>query len=151
MLRMSKMADYSIVIMTHLAIDPSEQCTTANLASQIGIPLPTVSKILKQLTRARLLTSTRGVQGGYHLAKPPAEISIIEIITIFEGPIGLTSCINMPGKCKQESYCTTRIHWKYINRAIYESLSKVKLSDMVRPVKEHPANPYLLSDQLSIN
>jgi FeS assembly SUF system regulator len=138
MLRMSKMTDYGIVLMTRLAMDPDSQHAAADLAAQVGMPLPTVSKILKQLTRAQLLVSSRGAQGGYNLARSPKAISIAEIITILEGPIGLTECVSTPGECEQESHCSTRAHWECINQAVYGALNEIKLSDMVHPMRVHP-------------
>jgi len=138
MLRMSKMTDYGIVLMTRLAIDPKGQHTAADLAGQVGMPLPTVSKILKQLTRAQLLASSRGAHGGYNLARPPETISIAEIITILEGPIGLTECVATPGECEQEPHCATRVHWEWINRAVYGALNEIKLADMVHSMGLHP-------------
>ncbi|BAW80879.1 iron sulfur cluster assemblytranscriptional regulator SufA [Candidatus Nitrosoglobus terrae] len=132
------MTDYGIVLMTHLAMNPEIQHAAADLAAQVEMPLPTVSKILKQLARAQLLISSRGAQGGYNLAKSPRDISIAEIITILEGPIGLTECISTPGECGQESRCSTRAHWEYINQVIYRALNEIKLSDMVHPVRLHP-------------
>jgi FeS assembly SUF system regulator len=138
MLRMSKMTDYGIVLMTRLAMDPKGQYAAADLSAQVEMPLPTVSKILKQLARAQLLVSSRGALGGYSLARPPEEISVAEIITILEGPIGLTECVSTPGECEQEARCSTRAHWERINQAVYGALNEIKLSDMVHPMGVHP-------------
>ena len=61
MFRLSKLADYGIVIMTNLARKPDRQFSAADIATDSLIPQPTVSKILKMLTRADLLTSHRGL------------------------------------------------------------------------------------------
>jgi FeS assembly SUF system regulator len=124
--------------MTRLAMDPKSQHAAADLAAQVKMPLPTVGKILKQLTRAQLLVSSRGAHGGYNLARPPEEISIAEIITILEGPIGLTECVSTPGECEQESHCSTRAHWEWINQAVYGALNEIKLSDMIHPMGVYP-------------
>lgn len=142
MLRVSKMTDYGIVLMTHLARDPKGQHAAADLSVQVDIPLPTVSKILKQLTRARLLVSSRGTQGGYSLAREPRAISVAELIATLEGPIGLTECINSPGECELEPHCSIRGHWERINQAVYEALSAIKLSDMVQPMETCPIHFY---------
>ena len=138
MLRMSKMTDYAIVLMTRLAMDPKGQHAAADLSAQVEMPLPTVSKILKQLARAGLLVSARGAQGGYSLGRPPEAISVAEIITILEGPIGLTECVSTPGECGQEAHCSTRAHWEQINQAVYGALNEIKLSDMVQPMGAYP-------------
>ncbi len=142
MLRVSKMTDYGIVLMTRLAMDPKGQHAAADLSAQVEMPLPTVSKILKQLTRAQLLVSARGAQGGYSLARAPESISVAEIIATLEGPIALTECINAPGECEQEPHCSIRLHWEQINQAIYKALNEIKLSDMVQPVGIRPIHFY---------
>lgn len=142
MLRVSKMTDYGIVLMTHLAKDPKGQHAAADLSAQMKMPWPTVSKILKQLTRAQLLASSRGAQGGYSLARPPEAISVAEIITTLEGPVSLTECIGAPGECELEPLCSIRNHWGQINQAIYKALSDIKLSDMVQPVEVRPIQFY---------
>ncbi len=68
MLRISKLTDYGTVLLAHLAANPADVCSAADVASATGIALPTVSKLLKSLARAGLVTSTRGANGGYRLA-----------------------------------------------------------------------------------
>ena len=63
MLRISKMTDYATVLLARLAVAPDRQWTMAQLAEQTHLPAPTVSKVLKQLHRRGLLTSTRGLGG----------------------------------------------------------------------------------------
>ena len=69
MLKLSKLTDYAVVIMAQLAREPQRLYTTKALADELGLPRPTVSKLLKMLIKAELLVSQRGVQGGYQLAK----------------------------------------------------------------------------------
>lgn len=142
MLRMSKMTDYGIVLMTRLAMNPKRQHAAADLSAQVEMPLPTVSKILKQLARAQLLVSARGAQGGYSLARSPETISVAEIIATLEGPISLTECISAPGECEREPHCSIRTHWEQINQAIYRALNDIKLSDMVQPMGVRPIHFY---------
>ena len=80
--RISRLTDYGIVIMAHLAECEDDTAHNAReLASQTRLPSPVVSKILKLLTRAGLLNSQRGSKGGYNLARVAAEISVVEMIT----------------------------------------------------------------------
>ena len=75
MLRISRLTDYATVLLASLASEPQRVQTAASLAEQTHIAAPTVSKLLKQLQRAGLVTSTRGLHGGYQLARP-AEQSV---------------------------------------------------------------------------
>src|SRR2546429_448899 len=85
MIRMSKLTDYGIVLLAHLARNPTRAtCNARCLASEAHLPVPTVSKILKALARAGLLVAHRGVKGGFSLARRPEEISMAQIISAME-------------------------------------------------------------------
>jgi FeS assembly SUF system regulator len=100
------------------------------LAEQTRLPAPVVSKILKSLTRAGLLVSQRGSKGGYSLARTPGEISVVEMITALEGPVGFTECTIHPGACAQESSCQVRDPWHRINGAVRDALERITLADL---------------------
>jgi FeS assembly SUF system regulator len=137
MLRMSRITDYGIVLLVHLA--SASHRTTHNareLAAATRLPLPVVSKILKALTHAGLLVSQRGAKGGYGLARPAQEISAAQIITALEGPIALTECTVGPGHCEHEGSCRVRNPWQLINQAIAEALGRVTLAELVQPTPE---------------
>jgi FeS assembly SUF system regulator len=132
-IRLSKLADYGIVMITNMARDPQRQHNAAEIASASHIALPMASKILKALTRAGLLTSYRGAKGGYGLARRPDQISAVEIITALEGPIGLTECTVHPGQCVQEASCHVREPWQRINSVVREALARVTLEELATP------------------
>jgi FeS assembly SUF system regulator len=135
MIRMTKQADYGIVLMTRLANEPERLFSAPELADETQLPQPTVSKILKALARAELLDSHRGVHGGYALARAPEAINMAEIITALEGPIAITECIDdSPGECSQEPICPVRGNWQRINVAIRTALQQIRLSEMVHPI-----------------
>ena len=136
MLRISKLTDYGVVLATHLAA-PREGDTLAvsDLARETGIPQPTVSKVLKQLSRAGVVEGQRGAQGGYRLARTADQITIAEVIAAVEGPIGVTECATDDelGTCELETRCDVRTNWQRINRAVSDALEGIRLSDMVLP------------------
>jgi FeS assembly SUF system regulator len=134
MMRMSKLADYSTVVMTYMARKPDALHSAHEVAEGVGLALPTVSKIFKILARGRLVVSTRGVKGGYLLARAPEKISIAEIIDTVEGRIALTECSHTAGLCLQESHCSVRGNWQKINHAVRGALAGVSLAEMSRPV-----------------
>ena len=80
MLRISKLTDYGTMVLACLAARPGQRLTAAAVAEQTRLGVPTVSKLLKSLQRAGLVTSSRGAHGGYQLARPAARISAAEII-----------------------------------------------------------------------
>ena len=100
------MSDYSALVID--CLDQSNgQCLSTDDVSRItGLPLPTVSKILHKLSGGSIVTSVRGRAGGYKLSRSLSDISVIEIIEIFEGPIVLTDCLADSGElCAHLSNC----------------------------------------------
>ncbi len=134
MLRVSKLTDYATVVLSYMASHgESRLYTAADLAVESGVALPTVSKILKLLTRASVLKSIRGVKGGYSLAVPAEETTVASIISAIEGPVSITECSSQTGHCDQESSCSIRLNWGRINQAIESALDSVTLADMIVP------------------
>ena len=135
MLRMTKQADYGIVLMTHMASDVERRYTAPELAAETQIPLPMVSKILKILGRGGLLSSHRGVKGGYSLERPPRQVTVAEMIAALEGPIAFTECVDgAPGSCSQEAVCRLRANWQRINLALKHALEGISLEELTHPL-----------------
>ncbi len=130
MLRISRLTDYATVILATLAEQPERVQTATALAEQTRIAAPTVSKLLKQLHRAGLVTSTRGLHGGYQLARPPSQISAAAILDALEGPVALTDCSVGQGQCGIEETCRVGRAWQRLNMAIRRSLYEVSLAQL---------------------
>jgi FeS assembly SUF system regulator len=130
MLRISRLTDYATVVLATLAQEPERVQTATALAEGTRIALPTVSKLLKQLQRANLVTSTRGLHGGYQLARPAAQISAAAILDALEGPVALTDCAAGEGHCDIEGNCRTGRVWQRLNMAIRRSLQDVSLAQL---------------------
>jgi FeS assembly SUF system regulator len=81
------------------------------ISTATGIALPTVSKVLKSLLKAEILSSIRGAKGGYALVQPPEKITVASVITALEGPIALTECSALEDSCEQVSGCQIGNHW----------------------------------------
>src|SRR4029077_19456303 len=93
MVKLGKLTDYGLVLMTCIAKGQGVSLRTAtDLAAESHLPLPTVSKLLKELLQSGLLVSQRGVKGGYTLARPARDIALNDIIAALEGPVALTQC-----------------------------------------------------------
>jgi FeS assembly SUF system regulator len=130
MLRISKLTDYATVLLATLAADPERVQTATGLAERTRIAGPTVSKLMKQLHRAALVSSTRGLHGGYQLARPANQISAAAILDALEGPLALTDCAVGHGQCGIEDGCRVGRSWQRLNVAIRRSLSEVTLSQL---------------------
>lgn len=153
MIRLNRLTDYAIVVLGQLAqlretvesgaesgaesgeakaAEAAGSRTAAQLAQDTGVPLPTVSKVLKMLAHGKIIASQRGVAGGYTLSRDPRSITVAEIITAMEGPIALTACVDgAVGGCDVEALCAMRGNWDKVNRAIREALSAVTLQEML--------------------
>jgi FeS assembly SUF system regulator len=130
MLRISKLTDYATVILAALAAEPEQVRTATALAEQTRIAAPTVSKLLKQLQRAGLVASTRGLHGGYQLSRPATQISAAAILDALEGPVALTDCSAGHGNCRIEATCRVSKVWQRLNLAIRRSLYEVSLAQL---------------------
>jgi FeS assembly SUF system regulator len=142
MIRMTKLTDYGIVLLTHIARHPERLTRNApELAAAARLPLPTVSKILKILAREGLLVPHRGAKGGFSLARAPGAITIADVINALEGPIALTECsAHGADRCGIETSCPVSANWRRINRTVREALAGITLAEMAAPLyAAHPA------------
>lgn len=131
MVRLSRLADYGVLLMSHIARRPDNVFTALALSDITHLPMPTVGKLLAKLARAKLLRSIRGRDGGYILALEPGGITIEEIITAVDGPIALTVCLDSGGgACDLEGVCLSQPNWRRINDALRQALSDVTLLDI---------------------
>jgi FeS assembly SUF system regulator len=118
MLRISKLTDYATVILARLAARPDQRFTAAQLATETRLAAPTVSKLLKQLQRRDLVHSTRGLHGGYLLARPASQITAAQILDALEGPVALTECASSESHCCIETTCLVSKAWQRVNLAV---------------------------------
>jgi FeS assembly SUF system regulator len=138
MLRMSKLTDYGTMVLAQLASSDPGWTTAGQVADATHLAQPTVSKLLKSLVHSGLVVSSRGVQGGYALARPAANISAAEILDALEGPFAITECSSTNGGCDLESYCRVGTAWQRINHSIRKALEGISLDDL-----QHRREPLL--------
>ena len=132
-MRLSSLADYAVVMMSAAArhCGAVGRLNATLLAEATGVPLPTVQKLVSRLSSAGLLESTRGTGGGFRLSRPPASISLADIVEAVEGPIALTSCVE-EGRhdCGLDHHCTVKPHWNAVNGAVRGALAGVSLASL---------------------
>ena len=134
MIKLSRLTDYGVVVMSQMAQDMSAMKTAPELAASTGVPTPTVSKLLKLLVKGGLVESWRGVNGGYALTKNIGDITAADIIEALEGPVALTACVDgSEADCGVESLCPMRGGWEKVNRAIRAALEEVTLAELSQP------------------
>ena len=138
MLRISKLTDYGTVVLAELAAAGNTVSSANDVAAATGLAGPTVSKLLKLLSKAGLVVSTRGARGGYRLARQPADISAAEVIDALEGPVSITDCSADDKSCDFESTCNVGGAWQRINVAIRRALDDVSLEDLLKNTRPAP-------------
>jgi FeS assembly SUF system regulator len=130
MLRISKLTDYATVILAHLTTKPDRLHTAAEVSQSTGISQPTVTKLLKQLHKSQLVSSTRGTRGGYQLSRPASAISAAQILDALEGPVAITECASHASQCGIEHACRVGHTWQRINSSIRRALEDISLSQL---------------------
>ena len=133
MLRISKLTDYAILVLVEETRAKDKVLSAQTLAERAHVELPTASKVLKLLTRAGLLRSRRGANGGYQAIAASTDISVASIIAAIEGPIAMTECSVEPGLCSQEEHCSLQGNWQRISVAVADALENVSLAEMAGP------------------
>ncbi len=130
MLRLSKLTDYAVVVLIRLSHGEAVQ-TSPGIAAGIGLPEPTVAKVLKALASSGLVSSQRGARGGYRLARPLSAIPVTDVVAAIDGPIALTACVEGSGAgCEAECLCPVRGRWDLVNDAVRQALGRITLADM---------------------
>ena len=132
MVILSKLADYGVIIATHLAAHPERQMTAAVLAQETTLPRATVAKILKILAHAGIVAGARGAAGGYRLARDAGAISVVQVVAAIDGSVGVTQC-TIHNDCSRSAFCATRPHWHRINMAVSTALGAITLAEMANP------------------
>lgn len=132
MLKLTKKADYGLIALRHLAMSvrQDESSSAKQIADLYGVPLPLLSKVLQRLARTGFLDSLQGTNGGYRLAKPSTEISVLEVIHTIDGPVILTSCFGQESDCDHTANCTVREPLRKVHDAISNLLNSITIADI---------------------
>lgn len=112
MLVINRETDYAARIVLFLARRPPGTRTTAQeVARQCHVPHAIVRRVVTRLSNAGFLDSTRGSGGGISLARPPDQISLLDVVEAMEGPPILNLCVRDPQECPLMEQCTVHIAW----------------------------------------
>lgn len=131
MIRLSRLTDYAVVLLSSMAQEEGRVIPASALSERTGVPEPTVAKILKILARGGIISSVRGIAGGYRLEKRPTELTISAIINAMEGPVSLTACVEGSDECCAiQDKCALKGRWNPVNEAIRGALDRITLADM---------------------
>jgi len=125
-MRLSRKSDYALRAVRHLANLPSGKLGSINSISEAeSVPREFLAKILKDLTRGGILVSYQGVTGGYRLARPPKDVTFLDVIEVIDGPIHLNLCTEGPKcNCPQYDGCAMRRFWETQEEIFKRNLKK---------------------------
>ena len=132
-MRISSRCEYGLRAMVYLAAhDDEHPVPLPEIAGGEGIPAPFLERILARLRESGLVKATRGVTGGYQLARDSASIVVGDVVTALEGPLSLVGCVPDDGGCARAESCASRVVWRRLDSAISGALNGITLEDLTR-------------------
>ena len=132
-MRISSRCEYGLRAMVYLAArGDAHPVPLPEIAAEEGIPAPFLERILARLREGGLVKATRGVTGGYQLARESAGIAVGDIVTALEGPLSLVGCVPDEEACARAESCASRVVWRRLDKAISGALNGITLEDLTR-------------------
>ena len=144
-MRLSKKGEYAVRALIEIGFEsglrPNSLIQISTVAQRTNIPEKFLEQILLALRNGGVLKSKRGVEGGYALAKPPADITLGEVVRLLDGPLAPIACVSAtayePCSCPDEESCGLRIAMKQVRDAICNILDNYKLDRLIGEVQKH--------------
>jgi Rrf2 family iron-sulfur cluster assembly transcriptional regulator len=143
----SKSTRYALYAAAEMAMAGESLVTVTAVAKRYGIPEGALAKVFQQLVRSGLAVGTRGIGGGYRLARPAKKITVLEVMHVFERSRAAGACIlhDGPGaNCPQTSAC--RLHWLFseVDELVRSTYESVTLETLVRRAGRRQTPPPLI-------
>lgn len=132
-MQITRATDYAVRIMVHLAALPEEARVAApEVARGIEAPVSFVSKVLQQLVQRGMVTSQRGVGGGFQLAVQPEKVSLLDVVEMVNGPLQINRCLPGELTCDRKSWCGVHPIWAEAQAALKKVLGSVSIAQLAR-------------------
>lgn len=132
MIKLSRMSDYAVIVLEALSRPDTDALSASQIAGVVKLPEPTVAKVLKQMATGGLVTSQRGVNGGYTIARKAEDISVFDIVSVIEGRLSLTACVEGGDEpCALEGACAMNGRWNVVNAAVRKAFTDISLAQMM--------------------
>jgi Rrf2 family protein len=111
-MQITRQADYAVRAVLYLAsLGEGGRAPTGQIARKQHVPPSFLAKIVSQLSVAGVLHTSRGARGGVSLARSPSDISLLEVIEVIDGPVGLNECVADPDACAYREDCPVHEIW----------------------------------------
>jgi Rrf2 family protein len=130
-MRLTRAGEYAVRCVLYLSARPGEQVTgRREIAEAMDIPYQFLGKIAQDLARAGILQIRQGAQGGYRLARPPRDISLLMVVEAVDGEIFLNDCLVGPDSCRRQPICPVHSAWDRARNKLRESLAGVDFAEL---------------------
>lgn len=131
-MQITRQADYALRAMLYLTqLEPNQRAATSQIAEEQHIPPSFLAKIISQLSIAGLIHTSRGARGGVSLARPPEEISILEVVEAIDGPLSLNECTQNPSACPFGETCPLHSLWCETQAELVDRLRSTSFAQFV--------------------
>lgn len=133
-MQLNQGTDYAFRVIMHLSALPMGQIAKSQtIAEEQNIPVGFLQKVMRVLTQGEIVKSYRGIDGGFALAKLAVNISLLDIITIMEGPIDLQRCLKANSACSRRCapQCPVHSALAVIQHDFIQALEKVNFSSLM--------------------
>lgn len=133
MITISRETDYACRVILHLALQPSGiRTTTQQIAGQRLIPRSLVRRVVTRLSAAGFIITARGSEGGIVLARPAADINLLDVVEAMEGPLALNACTVDSDTCPLMPACTIHDTWTHARRILRDTLGGITFAALVQ-------------------
>ncbi|HHY88791.1 MAG TPA: Rrf2 family transcriptional regulator [Chloroflexi bacterium] len=131
-MQITRQADYALRAMLYLSkMGPNQRAATSQIAEEQRIPPSFLAKIISQLSIAGLIHTSRGARGGVSLARPPEEISILEVVEAIDGPLALNECTLSASGCLFGEECPLRSLWCDTQEELVQRLASTSFGQFI--------------------
>jgi Rrf2 family protein len=135
-MQITRQADYAVRAVLYLArLGGGERAATSTVAEEQRIPPSFLAKIISQLSIAGLLHTSRGARGGVTLARPPRDITLLEVVESIDGPIMLNECVGDESDCSFDEDCPLRSVWCDAQEALVKRLRSTNFQQLLERSK----------------
>jgi Rrf2 family protein len=132
-MKLSTRSRYGARILVDLARhDHKGPVQIGEISRRQEISVKYLEQLIRPLKQARLVKSFRGPKGGHLLAKRPEDISLGQIVRLFEGQSDLVECVSHPDKCHMADDCQVRLAWADATRVLYQKLESTTIADLIQ-------------------
>ncbi len=132
-MQVTREGDYGIRSVLYLSRQPFKKVSFVNeISEEYKIPRSFLAKILQKLVKAKIVRSSRGVKGGFSLARQARDITVLEVLEAIEGKLALNICVSDKKKCSFSKHCPSHLLWLNVQAKVVDTLKKSNFEDLAR-------------------